>query len=46
MVIYLGIQSSGSLCAKRVVEMACVQHPCGRKYEGENQGTEKEEAIQ
>ena len=25
---------------------ACVQHPCGRKYEGENQGTEKGEAIQ
>ena len=25
---------------------ACVQHPCDRKYEGENQGTEKGEAIQ
>lgn len=45
-VIYLGIQSSGSLCAKRVAEMACVRHPCGRKYEGKNQGTEKGEAIQ
>ena len=25
---------------------ACVRHPCGRKYEGKNQGTEKGEAIQ
>ena len=25
---------------------ACVQHPCDRKYEGEDQGTEKGEAIQ
>ena len=25
---------------------ACVQHPCGRKYEGEDQGTEKGAAIQ
>ena len=25
---------------------ACMQHPCGRKYEGKNQGTEKGEAIQ
>lgn len=25
---------------------ACVQHPCVRKNEGENQGTEKGEAIQ
>ena len=25
---------------------ACVQHPCGRKYEGEDQGTEKDAEIQ
>ena len=25
---------------------ACVQHPCVRKYEGEDQGTEKGAAIQ